>query len=212
MTKRVHIIEYGAGNIFNVVRAFEYLDCRVTVVSGPDGLPDCDFLVLPGVGAFGEAMATLRSRRLVEPIQQWISSNRPFLGICLGMQLLLGSSDEFGLHHGLGVVAGRVTRLRPSAGLRVPNIGWLPLDLPQASPTDRWKQTPLRAFPPGGDVYFVHSYAAHPDDPADWLARTDFGDHAFCSVLQKNSVLGCQFHPEKSGGPGLAILKGFLDA
>jgi glutamine amidotransferase len=169
-----------------------------------------DFLVLPGVGAFGDGLSTLRKRGLVEPVLEWIGAGRPFLGICLGMQLLLGQSEEFGLHEGLGVIPGSVRRLPQREGSKVPNVGWFALQPPQSHAADVWRHTALSDFPADRDVYFVHSYAAYPEDRSHWLARTAFGDHWFCSVVRRENVHGCQFHPEKSGPAGLRVLEGFL--
>ena len=208
--KHVRVIDYYAGNLFNVVRAFEHLGCRVELASRPDEVDDGDYLVLPGVGAFGDGMTSLKERGMVDPMLGWISAGRPFLGICLGMQLLLSSSDEFGQHEGLGIIPGQVRRLLYESGVKVPNIGWHPLLPPEGAHLDAWKGTVLERVNPERDMYFVHSYAAYPDDPAHWLARTTFGRHQFCSAVRKGNVFGCQFHPEKSGEAGLAILDNFL--
>lgn len=207
--KNVRVIDYDAGNLFNVVRAFEHLGCSVKIASRPDEISLGEYLVLPGVGAFGDGMASLRKRELIAPMLEWINSGKPFMGICLGMQLLLTSSEEFGEHEGLGLVPGRVRKLLTEPGLKVPNIGWHPLSPPEDD-QDKWDETILEGVSLTRDMYFVHSYAAYPDDPAHWLAQSVFGKHRFCSALRKENVVGCQFHPEKSGVTGLAILENFL--
>jgi glutamine amidotransferase len=207
--KRVAVIDYDAGNIFNVTRAFEYLDCDTRLCQHADDLANSDYLVLPGVGAFGDGMASLRKRDLVEPILNWVASGKPFIGICLGMQLLLSSSEEFGNHSGLALVPGEVRRLPSQPGLKVPNIGWHTL-VPGAD-IDDWSDSHLRDIEQDRDMYFVHSYAAYPEHSEHWLARTAFGDHWFCSVIGRDNVFGCQFHPEKSGVAGLRILRRFLE-
>ncbi len=208
--KRVLLIDYGAGNIFNVVRAFEHLNCRVDVTSTQDSLTDADFLVLPGVGAFGDGIASLRKNGLIGPILEWIKTDKPFIGICLGMQLLMSNSDEFGYHEGLGVIEGQVRRLPPQSGLKVPNIGWQTLQPGIDGDISLWQSTFLQTLDPLKDMYFVHSYAAYPKDTKHWLAHSTFGNHYFCSVIRKNNVFACQFHPEKSGQSGLDILHQFL--
>lgn len=208
--KHVQIVDYDAGNLFNVIRAFEYLGCRAELASRPENVGDADYLVLPGVGAFGDGVASLRDRGMVEPILEWIDAGRPFLGICLGMQLLLSSSNEFGRHEGLGIIPGEVRRLPPEAGLKVPNIGWHPLLPSESVQLDPWRGTVLERVTLEQDMYFVHSYAAYPDNPAHWLARTQFGGQRFCSAVRKGNVFGCQFHPERSGATGLLILEDFL--
>jgi imidazole glycerol-phosphate synthase subunit HisH len=208
--KRVKIIDYDAGNLFNVLKAFEYLGCKVDLVSNQDEIGDGDFLVLPGVGAFGDGMANLQDRLLLEPIIEWVSSGKPFLGICLGMQLLFSSSEEFGHFKGLNIIPGKVKRLPVEPGFKIPNIGWSPLKSTLKDHVLDWKDTYLECITEEQDMYFVHSYAAYPDNQEHWLAQTAFGNHWFCSVVRKNNVFGCQFHPEKSGEIGLNILKNFI--
>ncbi len=209
--KQVKVIEYSAGNLFNVVRAFEHLGCKVTLVSNPDDVNEGDFLVLPGVGAFGDGMASLNEKGLVEPIFEWINTGKPFLGICLGMQLLLTSSEEFGKHKGFGIIHGQVKRLPIEYDLKVPNIGWHSLQPQENTQIDIWKNTVLDSVTLNKDMYFVHSYAAYPEESEHWLARTSFGEHWFCSAIRKDNIYGCQFHPEKSSETGLIILRNFLN-
>jgi glutamine amidotransferase len=210
--KKVIIINYNSGNIFNVARAFRYLECDVAVVSRSEELSQGDYLVLPGVGAFGDGMAALRERQLVAPLLEWVDMGRPLLGICLGMQMLLESSEEFGQFEGLGIVPGSVKKLSVDLGVKVPNIGWHAL-LPQGqSCADEWRHSILHGITSEEDMYFVHSYGAYPHEPTHWLARTQFGVQSFCSVLRKDNVYGCQFHPEKSAQAGLRVLRNFLSA
>ena len=206
--KKVKVVDYDAGNLFNVVRAFEYLECETRLVRQADEIHGADYLVLPGVGAFADGMASLHQRELVQPIIDWAESGKPLIGICLGMQLLLSSSEEFGQHEGLNIVPGRVRRLPTQPGMKVPNIGWHPL---QPSADDVcWDKGCLRDISREQDMYFVHSFAAYPDDQAHWLARSAFGEHWFCSVLEKDNIFACQFHPEKSGEVGLNILRRYI--
>jgi glutamine amidotransferase len=178
----------------------------------PEQLAEADFLVLPGVGAFGDGMASLLERKLIEPILAYIATGKPFLGICLGMQLLLDSSQEFGQHQGLGVIPGAVRRLPSQLGVKLPNIGWHPLFPLEGERASSWVETILSGMTTELDMYFVHSYAAYPSNPSHWLSGSRYGDHMFCSTLQRDNVSGCQFHPEKSGPAGLAIIERFLNS
>ena len=167
--------------------------------------------MLPGVGAFADGMQGLRERGLIEPLRAYAASGRPMLGICLGMQMLASVSEEFGEHEGLGLIPGRVqavpasdTQGRPQ---KIPHIGWSALRVP---PGAQWAESPLRDTAVGSAVYLVHSFAVVPDDPADRLADCDYGGHAIAAAIRRGNVIGCQFHPEKSGAIGLNILARFL--
>jgi len=208
--KQIKVIDYEAGNLFNVARAFEYLGCQTEYVMAPDQLKGGDFLVLPGVGAFGDGMSSLHQRGLVEPILEWVNSGKPFFGICLGMQLMLTSSEEFGHHEGLGIVPGHVRKLPAQPGLKIPNIGWYALQNPKTE-DQLWDKGFLQDLSLQQDMYFVHSFSSYPEDPENWLAVSEFGNHLFCSVVSRDNIFGCQFHPEKSGEAGLQILRRFLD-
>ncbi|MBN1124192.1 MAG: imidazole glycerol phosphate synthase subunit HisH [Sedimentisphaerales bacterium] len=210
LKQQVTVIDYFAGNTYSVTKAFEHFDCQVDLVSQPNLIADSDILVLPGVGAFGDGMETLRQRRLIEPILAHVERGRPFLGICLGMQLLLGSSEELGVHDGLGIIPGKVRRLPDEPGSKVPHVGWAGLHIPEEQDSSYWKDTILRDVPVDRDMYFVHSFAAVPDHTEHIMSRTGFGTHWFCSSVRKGNVYGCQFHPEKSGPAGLQIIENFL--
>ena len=188
--KQIKVINYGLSNLLSVQRAFEHLGAQVEFVNTPDGVLAAEALVLPGVGAFKDGMAGLERLGLIEPILQKAAAGMPLLGICLGMQMLFDESDEFGLHKGLGLVPGRVEKI-PA------------LDADFAG-------TALASVTPGQECYFVHSYEAKPTNEADRLADTRYGGRAVCAAAAHGSVLGCQFHPEKSGPVGLGILEGFL--
>jgi glutamine amidotransferase len=163
------------------------------------------------VGAFGDAMAGLRAGGLDEAVLAFAATGRPLLGVCLGMQLLLEASTEFGHHRGLGLIAGRVDRLpTPPAGGRykIPNVGWCRLDpAPGGTP---WAESLFAAVKPGDFAYFVHSYGAHPADPRHRLADVDLGGAPVSAAITAGPISGCQFHPEKSGEVGLAILRAFV--
>lgn len=208
---RVTVLDYGLSNLLSVRRAFEHLGAEVEVTSEAARIAGASALVLPGVGAFGDGMQGLAALGLAEPLRAAAAADTPLLGICLGMQMLFEESDEFGRHAGLGLVRGRVERLPAldtgGAAQRVPHIGWDPL-LPPAGQAGF--SSPLAGCAPGQECYFVHSYEAKPALPANRLANTLYGGRAVCAAAGQGRVLGCQFHPEKSGPVGLAILEGFL--
>lgn len=210
---RVTVIDYGRGNILSITRGLAKVGSDVSVTTDPAEISQAERLVLPGVGAFADGMAGLRERGLIEPLREFGRSGRPLLGICLGMQLLLSESEEFGVHQGLGLVPGRVVRFRePRSGgprYKIPHVGWAPLAI--ADNGHQWKDSPFASLPPGGFVYFVHSFHAEPDEPGSWLSTTPYGGQDFCSALMAHgAVMGCQFHPEKSGETGLAILRNWV--
>ena len=210
--KQIKVINYGLSNLLSVQRAFEHLGAQVEFVNTPDGVLAAEALVLPGVGAFKDGMAGLERLGLIEPILQKAAAGTPLLGICLGMQMLFDESDEFGLHKGLGLIPGRVEKI-PALDAdgdpqRVPHISWNGL-WPAGGRTD-FAGTALASVTPGQECYFVHSYEAKPTNEADCLADTRYGGRAVCAADAHGSVLGCQFHPEKSGPVGLGILEGFL--
>jgi glutamine amidotransferase len=197
------------GNLRNVQKAFEHMGIQARVSSSPGDLERAEGWVLPGVGAFGDAMDNLRRAGLVEPIRQGVASGKPLLGICLGLQLLFEESNEMGLHRGLGVLAGRVTRFEDGmvyAGqtLKVPHVGWNQFHL-----CERGVQSPLlEGVPDGSYAYFVHSYYVVPADPEASLATTDYGTD-FVSVVGRGNVFGAQPHPEKSQEVGLRLLRNY---
>jgi glutamine amidotransferase len=205
----IAIIDYGVGNLRSVQKAFEASGHAACVTSDPSVIGAASHVVLPGVGAFGAAAATLRASGLEPVALEAAHSGRPFLGICVGMQLLLTESEEMGRHRGLNLVPGRVLRfeernLGPAAkGVKVPQIGWNALQL---APENR---SPLfTGLPDGAEVYFVHSYYCTPDDPRAVAATTDF-IAPYCSSIAVGNIFGMQFHPEKSGTVGLKILDNF---
>jgi glutamine amidotransferase len=207
----VAIVDYGLGNLFSVHRAFETLGAQALITSDPRELTAADAIVIPGVGAFGEGIQNLDERGLVAPIQQLAQEGKPTLGICLGMQLLMNESEEFGRWEGLGLIPGRVVTLQSSdsAVVKVPQIGWNSVEAP-ARGVNGWDSTPLRSIDPGTFMYFVHSYCVQTSSASDTVAETEYGGVRFSSVAVKDNVVGCQFHPEKSGAAGLRFLSNFL--
>jgi glutamine amidotransferase len=207
MSTPVTVVDYGVGNMNSVINALRHLGAAVTVSEDPDQVAKAERLVLPGVGAFPDGMRLLRERGLDAAMREAVAKERPLLGICLGMQLLFDVSEEFGHATGLGFIPGRVARLTPTEGYKVPQIGWNRL-IPADGST--WQGTVLAATQPGTMVYFVHSYAPVPADEGHLLAWSDYGGHRVTATIQHGHVSGCQFHPEKSGPAGLTILDTFL--
>lgn len=206
---QVTLIDFGAGNLLNVQRAFEHCGAKVKIATVSEELKTADRLVFPGVGAFPKAMQQLQKQKLVEAIQQF-AANKPFLGICLGMQMMLDWSEEFEVTPGLGLIPGLVKALpnRSLDGkpLKVPHMGWERL----LANHQAWSDSILTDIPGQNAFYFVHSYYADMQNVADQLAVFDFGGHLITAAIQRGHLMGCQFHPEKSGGLGLKIIKRFL--
>lgn len=203
----VTVVDYGMGNILSVTRALEHCGAQVVLECAPSRIVQAERLVLPGVGAFGHGMDELQQRGLVDALHDYAASERPLLGICLGMQMLLDGSDEFGASKGLGLIAGWVRKLPEQAAIKLPHIGWSAIRPPQGR---TWDGSLLEDVPVGQEMYFVHSFHADPADTAHRLAETAYGDYAFCSAIRKGNITGCQFHPEKSGEIGLEIVRNFL--
>jgi imidazole glycerol-phosphate synthase subunit HisH len=208
----VAVMDYGVGNLLSVRRALEHCGAEVTVTGDRGALLSASRVILPGVGAFANGMAELRARGLDEVTREIAARGVPLLGICLGMQMLLGESEEFGITPGLGLIPGRVvsvpTVTASGNSQKIPHIGWNALVLPPGRPS--WAETVLRRVQPGDSVYFVHSFMAQPADIQHRIADCSYGGVAISAVIGNRNVLGCQFHPEKSGTVGLNILQAFL--
>lgn len=202
----VAIVDFGLGNLFSVRQACIHSGLEGVITDRAEDLERSDAVILPGVGAFGDAMATLRRLDLVQPLRDAAASGKSLVGICLGLQLLMDGSEEFGSHKGLGIVPGRVELLdRPQLGeriLKVPHVGWNRAD---PAPGGSWDNSLLEGLDPGTLMYFVHSYCVRPSDPDVELCRTDYGDAGFCSGVRLGSVEAFQFHPERSGPQGLRV-------
>ena len=203
----IGIIDYEMGNIRSVQRALERAGGDVQLVTGPDQLARADKIVLPGVAAFEDAMAQLRSQELLEPIVQAVRTGTPYLGFCLGLQLLFDVSYENGEHRGMGLIRGKVVRLNvedyPSdPPLRVPHMGWNSIDWDKPCPM-------LEGIESGSHVYFAHSYHVVPDDENLVATSTEYG-YSFTSAVWKDNIFATQFHPEKSQSIGLRLLENFV--
>lgn len=206
---RVAVVDYGVGNLFSVAQACMAAGLRPIVTSDPDVLRRSDGIILPGIGAFGDAMAALAGLNLVEPLRRVPAEGIPLVGICLGMQLLMDRSSEFGSHEGLGLVPGSVERLAPEAqGIKIPQVGWNGIHRPdRGSGDDAWAASPLHGLADGEPVYFVHSYIVIPARESVVLAESVYGGVRFCSALTADGIVGFQFHPERSGSAGLRIYR-----
>jgi imidazole glycerol-phosphate synthase subunit HisH len=199
----IAILDYGMGNLRSVQKGFEKVGHQAVVTSDPAQVAAAAKVVLPGVGAFEDAIAELRRRDLVKPVLAAIDSGKPFLGICLGLQLLFETSYENGQHQGLGVLRGEVVRFDLPKGYTVPHMGWNQLAIRRAAPL-------LAGIAEATYVYFVHSYYVAPQDADVIATETDYGGK-FCSAIWRDNVFATQFHPEKSQSDGLRILKNFAE-
>ncbi len=213
--KRVAIIDYGVGNLFSVAQACLHVGLVPEITSNPDTVKTADAVILPGVGAFGFAMAQLRALGMVDAITSVANADKPLVGICLGFQLLFEASEEMGRTPGLGLLPGVVRPLRDAVEgygydqtVRIPNVAWLPVASPQRLANQAaWSSTLLNGVAEGAEMYFVHSYfvdaALHPVS----IAEVTYYGFRYCCAVSSANVFGCQFHPEKSGESGLQIYR-----
>lgn len=195
------IIDYGMGNLRSVEKAIAAVGGRPVISKDPDVIHRSERLVLPGVGAFGDAMENLAQSGIDQAIRQAVAAGTPLLGLCLGLQLLFSESEEFGRHRGLDLIPGKVKLFR-TPGLRVPHVGWNQIESTRSDLL-------LKGIPDGSYFYFVHSYFVAPDREENVLCRTDYGD-LFCSIACRNRIWGAQFHPEKSQEAGQQLLRNYL--
>lgn len=211
---RVVLVDYGVGNLLSVARALNACNGNVTISGDPAIIAAADRLVLPGVGAYGDCMAELDRRGLTETVKSYAGTGRPMLGICVGMQILFESTEEFGFHAGLGLLPGQVRAIPTTTGdgqpHKIPHIGWTAITPPAGQDAGAWHDTILRNVEPGSTCYFVHSFTAHPTTPAHRLADADYHGRTISATVHHDNLSGTQFHPEKSGQVGLSILSAFL--
>jgi len=204
----IGILDYGAGNLKNVCRAIEHLGYDYQLITSPQDVMNAEKLIIPGVGAFKVAMEQLAALELIEPIRQLAEKSIPIMGICLGMQLLFETSSEFGSTNGLGILTGTINPIPDvnSSGdrVKVPHVGWNELIV------NNLKSSIINDLSKNEAVYFVHSYRVEDFDKADIVAHCTYNDLKIPAIVQRKNVLGCQFHPEKSGTVGLKIFKNFL--
>jgi len=200
---RIAIIDYQMGNLRSVQKGFEKVGHQATITAKAADLAAADKIVLPGVGAFGDAIAELGRRDLVGPIRDAVAAGKPFLGICLGLQLLFDVGYEGGQFEGLGILRGKVVRFDLPHEFKVPHMGWNRGKILRPAPV-------LNDIPESTFFYFVHSYYCVPEDPSVIAIETDYG-HPFCAAVRKDNLFATQFHPEKSQAEGLKILKNFAE-
>ncbi|MFK8047909.1 MAG: imidazole glycerol phosphate synthase subunit HisH [Halioglobus sp.] len=201
----IAIIDYSIGNIFSVFQACKIAGMTPHLVNQADKLQNFDAVILPGVGSFPKGMENLKQAGLDESVKEFISSGKPFMGICLGMQLLLNKSEEFGMSNGLGLIDGEVKHLRTSINdknLPVPKITW-----GNVNPEKDWTETPLQNVRHGADFYFVHSYYCDVFEHSAVLGTSKYGDLSYASAIFKDNIFALQFHPEKSGTDGIRVYK-----
>jgi glutamine amidotransferase len=209
MSKKIVIVDYSLGNMFSVQQAFAHFGINAIVTNNKQDIESADALVLPGVGAFAEAMNNLNSQDLVSSIRVSIQKGTPFLGICLGLQLLFDSSEEFGATKGLSIIPGTIKRFHfPNTKIKVPQMGWNNIIEPSEN---KWKNTALHDIKNNEYMYFVHSYYANPVNKEHVLCETEYEGIRYCSAVLKDNVMATQFHPEKSGIEGLKIYKNWIE-
>jgi imidazole glycerol-phosphate synthase subunit HisH len=210
--KKIAIIDYQLGNLFSVQQACLHLGHEAFITSNPHDIVNADYAILPGVGAFADAMSNMQRLDIINPIKDYIASGKPFMGICLGLQLLLTESEEFGSTKGLNLIEGVVKKFSPvdTEGdvLKVPQIAWNQI---YPSKSNLWDDSPLSTCGEGDYMYFVHSFYAAPVSETVVLSTTNYGGFNYCSSVIKDNIFACQFHPEKSGQYGVEIYKNWIN-
>jgi imidazole glycerol-phosphate synthase subunit HisH len=213
---KIAIVDYGMGNLFSVRQAYEHVGLRVIVTSTRQEILSADAVILPGIGAFGDAMATLSRLDLVSVLLDVAASNKPLIGVCLGLQLLMTESFEFGRHKGLGIIEGQVIRfdnpMEEARKLKVPQVGWNNIHkVSDRAASSAWENSPLAEIADGEFMYFVHSYIVQPEDRKVLLSTSHYGQIEFCSSIYAGNIFACQFHPERSGAQGLKIYRNLAE-
>lgn len=212
MNPKVAIVDYGMGNLFSINNACEFASLQSSITSDKKVISEADALILPGVGAFGDAMQSLEDSGLISPILDFIDSGKPFMGICLGMQLLFTESEEFGTHKGLGLIKGNIVRFPSHTPdkkiVRVPQIQWNQI---YKNDEELWDKSPLKFLNEGEYMHFVHSYYAIPEDPQTTLSLSYYEGIKYTSAVQKANITGFQYHPEKSGENGITVYKNWAN-
>ena len=202
------IVDYGIGNVKSIMNAFENQGKKTVLSRDRDVILKADGLILPGVGAFSHGMNNLNKYDLVTIIKEYVKTGKPLLGICLGMQMLLEESEEFGETKGIGLIKGKVIKLpiEKSNKMKLPHISWNAIQTKNI----KWENTILNGIEANSDMYFIHAFVAKLENENEILSKTDYFNIEFCSSLKKDNIYGCQFHPEKSATNGLSIIKNFI--
>ena len=209
MSKKIVIVDYGLGNLYSIEQACSQLGYSTIFSSNSKDILGASNLILPGVGSFEVAMKQLNDFNLIETLKKFVKTGKPLMGVCLGMQLLFDESDEFGNHHGLGIIKGKIVKfpeIVKNQKIRIPHIGWNKIFKSEME----WNNTPLKNTNNESLMYFVHSYYAVPESNTNILTLSSYSGFEFCSSVKKDNVFGFQFHPEKSGKEGLIIYDNFL--
>ncbi len=201
---KVALIDYGAGNLRSVANALRALGIEPIIAASTEEIDDATHLVLPGVGSFGDCMEQLGNRGLLAPIRDWVLSGKPYLGICLGYQILFDSSEETPGVAGLGLFSGSVRRFIQTPGLKVPHMGWNSV-VPSVPESGNWAGFGAEPY-----FYYVHSYFPVPEEPSIIAAKTSYGEDCFAAAIEAPNLFACQFHPEKSQDAGLRLIRNFL--
>jgi glutamine amidotransferase len=208
--KKITIIDYGCGNILNLVRALKFLGYETKITHEKEAIISSSHVILPGVGSFKTAMQQIKKYDLKNTISEYANSKKPLLGICLGMQILLTKGNEFGSHKGLGLIEGEVIKIsnKKNSEIKIPHMGWN-----EIYPRDKeqWKSKILRNIPEGKNFYFVHSYICSAKNPNSIIAVSNYCNIKIPAIISTDNIFGCQFHPEKSSNNGLGILKNFCE-
>ena len=210
-SKKITIIDYGCGNILNLARAIKFIGYEVDITHDKNKIINSSYVILPGVGAFGNAMKQIEKYNLHNTILEYAKSNKPLLGICLGMQILLTVSHEFGVHKGLGLIEGKVIKIsnEKNKEIKIPHMGWN--EIYPNNNKKEWKNKILKNSSIGKSFYFVHSFVCITKDYDSTIAVCNYSDISIPAVIATGNVFGCQFHPEKSADNGLAVLKNFCE-
>ena len=211
LSKKITIIDYGCGNILNLARAIKFIGYEVDITHDKNKIINSSYVILPGVGAFGYAMKQIEKYNLHNAILEYAKSNKPLLGICLGMQILLTVSYEFGVHKGLGLIEGKVIKIsnEKNKEIKIPHMGWN--EIYPNNNKKEWKNKILKNYFIGKSFYFVHSFVCITKDYDSTIAVCNYSDISIPAVVATGNVFGCQFHPEKSADDGLAVLKNFCE-
>ena len=209
--KKITIIDYGCGNILNLSRAIKFLGYETEITHDKNKIINSSYVILPGVGAFGNAMKQIEKYNLRNIILEYAKSNKPLLGICLGMQILHTESYEFGVHKGLGLIEGKVIKIsnKKNNEIKIPHMGWN--EIYPSHNKKEWKNKILKKSLIGKSFYFVHSFVCKPINQDSTIAVCNYSDISIPAVVANGNIFGCQFHPEKSADNGLAVLKNFCE-